>query len=121
MVCIHIEKLTIPVILGTKPRERTKKQKIVLDLFFEYQACKAINCDDLNHAIDYELLAKTIIKEVSRTQFFLLEKLADFILDIVMKNPKIKKAHVLIHKPHAIKGAQGVTIELSRKNRADQA
>lgn len=115
MVCIKIEKLTIPVILGTKPRERTKKQKILIDLSFEYHATKSIHSDNLTHAIDYELLTKTLIKEVSCTRFFLLEKLADFILNIIMKNPRIQKAHVIIHKPRAIKGAQGVSICLSKE------
>ena len=115
MLLVRIKKLSIPVILGTKPEERKHKQKIILDLSFEYNAKKATKSDDLNYAIDYELLTKTIIKEVSRSHFFLAEALASFILNIVMKNPKIQKAEIILHKPKAIKSAQGISVRLSKE------
>ena len=118
LTTIHIKKITIPVILGTKPQERIKKQKIILDLSFIYNAKKAIHADDLTQAIDYELLVKTIIREVTRSQFFLAEKLADFILNIVMKNPKIQNSEIILHKPNAIKGTQGISVRLSKEKQS---
>ncbi|MFA6379251.1 MAG: dihydroneopterin aldolase [Candidatus Omnitrophota bacterium] len=115
MLLVRIKKLTIAVILGTKPKERKRKQKVILDLSFEYNAKKAIKSDDLTQAIDYEFLTKTIIREVSRSHFFLAEALADFILNIVMKNPKIQKAEIILHKPKAIQNAKEVSIRLSKK------
>jgi len=117
MIKVCIRKLSIPVILGTKPAERQHRQKIIIDLSFEYNAKKAIKSDDLTQAIDYELLTKTIIKEVSRTHFFLAEALADFILNIVLKNPKILKAEIILHKPKAIKNTHGVSIRLSKQKK----
>jgi len=118
MLLVRIKKLSIPVILGTKPQERKHKQKIIIDLSFTYNAKKAIRSDDLKSAIDYELLANTIIKEVSRSHFFLAEALANFILNIVLKNPKILKAEIILHKPKAIKGAQGVSVRLSKEKQS---
>lgn len=115
-ICIH--KLSVFAILGTKTRERTKKQRLDIDISFEYDAPKAIRLDDLSHAVDYESLAKTIKDEVSRSHFLLAETLADFILSMIMKNPNIKRADVTIHKPKAIKDACGVSIRLYKERKA---
>jgi len=118
LALIKIKKLTIPVILGTGPHERTHKQKIILDLSFQYNAKKAIAGDDLAQAVDYECLVNTLIKEVSSTKFFLAEKLADFILHLILKNPKILSAEVKLYKPGAVKNAQGIFVCLTQKKSA---
>jgi len=115
-ICIH--QLSILALLGTNPRERIKKQRLDIDISFEYDAPKAIRLDDLSYAVDYESLVKTIKNEVSRSRFFLAEALADFILSLIMKDPSIRRADVTIHKPKAIKGARGVSIRLYKERKA---
>ena len=112
---IEIKKLKIAVIVGTNPQERKKKQHILLDISFDYDAAKAIANDDVKQAIDYERLTQVIIREASKTQFFLIEKLADAILSLIMKEPGIQKASVKVCKPKAIKNTESVSVKLERE------
>ena len=57
-------------------------------------------------------LCKEIITKVECSNFLLLEKLAQTIMDIVMKHPLVKKAHVCIDKPFALRYADSVSVEL---------
>ena len=52
---------------------------------------------------------------MEKTSFYLIEKLAGFILDIVLENEKVTKATVEIDKPHALRFAESVSIELTRE------
>ena len=76
----------------------------------EFYADKAIQYDDINETIDYDYITKRIIKEVEDSQYFLLEKLADNILNIITEDVKIIKASVEIDKLCAITLADSVSI-----------
>jgi D-erythro-7,8-dihydroneopterin triphosphate epimerase len=56
-----------------------------------------------------------IVEEVEKTSFYLIERLAGFILDIVFENNKVTKATVEIDKPHALRFAESVSLELTRE------
>lgn len=113
MAVIRITDLSLYMIIGTNAWERTKKQKVVINVAFEYSAVKAIRDDDIKMAVDYKALTKKIIKETSASHFFLLESLTDFILKIVMENKKIKQATVRVDKPKALRFAKSVSAELT--------
>ncbi|MFQ5354102.1 MAG: dihydroneopterin aldolase, partial [Thermodesulfobacteriota bacterium] len=56
---------------------------------------------------------KNIIEAVEKSEFFLIEKLAGFILDIVMKAPGVRSATVEVDKPHALRFSSSVSVEVS--------
>jgi len=114
MAKIHIHNLELSVIIGTTPREREGRQTVCLDLSFKYDSQEAQKNDNLSDAVDYEALAAEIIVKTETTEFFLLEKLASFILDLAMKDKRIKKAKVILSKPKAISNTDSVSVELSR-------
>ena len=115
MATVQIKKIKISAILGTKPQERTKKQDILLDISFEYDAENAILGDNVSQAVDYEQLAANIKDSISRTQFYLLEKLTHFALEIIFQDQKVISATVTAYKPKALKDAKHVSVTLSRK------
>lgn len=114
MATIKIKKLKTPVILGTKPQERLKKQDIFFDIIFEYDTQQASCQDDISQAVDYEQVATNIINSISTSTFFLLEALTAFVLKTVLQDPKITKATVIGYKAKAIKNAKYVSVELSK-------
>ena len=112
---IQISDLKLRTIIGTNDWERTTRQEIVINIELEHNAAKAIANDDLKETVDYRSLTKRIIKEVEGSHFLLLEKLTDFVLKIVMENPRVKNATVRIEKPHALRFARTVSVELNAK------
>ena len=113
MTTIRITDLKLKTIIGINGWERTTKQIIIINITLKYDAQKAIHTDNIHDAIDYKTLTKHIIKEVTRSKFFLLEKLTHAVLAIVMSSPKVKSAAVRIDKPKALRFAKSVSCELS--------
>ena len=112
---VQISDLKLRTIIGTNAWERHTKQEIVINVIMEFDAAKAISTDNIKETVDYRTLTKKIIKKVESSDFFLLEKLTDCVLNIVMENLKIKWASVRIDKPRALRFARSVSVELSAK------
>ena len=117
MGIIRITDLTLRAIIGTNAWERKKKQRVVINASFEYSAARAIATDNLQDTIDYKTITKRIIKEVTDSHFFLLEKLASRILTIVLNNKKVLRATVRVDKPYALRFAKSVSVTLSAKQK----
>ncbi len=112
---IRIKDLRLRTIIGFKEWERDKKQDIVINITVSTDAEAAATSDDISDSIDYKELTKKIIAGVEATDFNLLERLADFILGIVMEDALVKEVTVEIDKPLALRFADSVSIELTRK------
>ena len=120
MARIRITNLRLRTIIGTHDWEREVQQNVIINIILDYDAAKAIASDDLRKTIDYKALTKQIIKEVKASQFFLLEKLAGRVLDVVTAHPAVLEAVVRVDKPQALRFADSVSVELkwSRKAKA---
>ena len=112
---IRIKDLRLRTIIGFKEWERDKKQDITINLTIESAGERAVESDDIADSIDYKVIAKEVIDAVEKTEFLLLERLAGFIIDIVMKDERIDRATVEIDKPHALRFARSTSVELTRK------
>ncbi len=115
MAIVRITNLTLKIIIGTNDWERTIKQKVVINAEFEYNSSKAAMTDDFRYAVDYKVITKKIIKKIQNSRFFLLERLTDCVLRLIMENKAVQRATVRIDKPRALRFAESVSIELSAK------
>ncbi|VVB51868.1 Dihydroneopterin aldolase [uncultured archaeon] len=115
---LKIRGLKAHTLVGVKKSERKKKQKLVINVRLEYDATKAIKTDDVKYAVDYDALSKRITKEVEKTRFYLIEKLADHILSVIMEDKRVLEAKVKVSKPGALPSAKSVNAELSAKRPA---
>jgi FolB domain-containing protein len=116
---IHIKDLKIRCVIGTQPREREMPQDLLLNISFEYDAALAAQSDALGHAVDYAAIHARIVERVPTTKFFLLERLAAFILDIIMEDGKIISADITLEKFGVLPGATSVAVKMSAR-RSDQ-
>ena len=93
---ILISNLTFKCIVGILDFERIKKQKVIINLSFEYKFSK-------DSFINYAEIS-TLVKETMKKEKFLL--LEDAILHfekLLYKNYKIKKLSIQISKPDILK------------------
>ena len=114
MATIRIADLKLRTIIGTNDWERRTKQDIIINISLDYAATKAAKTDALKDTIDYKAMTKKIIKAVEGSDFFLLEKLTDMVLKIIMEDVRVLKATVRIDKPQALRFSQSVSVELSK-------
>jgi len=112
---IHIKDLKIRCVIGTQPRERDMPQDLLLNISFEYDAALAAQSDALGHAVDYAGIHARIVERVPATKFFLLERLAAFILDIIMEDGKIISADITLEKFGVLPGAASVAVRMSAR------
>jgi len=111
---ILIQSLEIRCIIGTLPRERKNKQKLLIDLEFPVSVRKAAKRDDLRNAVNYKKITDRITDFVSKSRFYLIETLAEGLAKILLKEFKLKKILLRISKPNALKNARSVAVEIQR-------
>lgn len=115
MATIHIENLRLRTIIGANDWERDHKQDVLINIWITFDPAKSIASDNLADTVDYKTITKKVIKKVEHSKFYLIEKLADMILSIVMENPLVQETTIKLDKPFALRFADSVSIELTKK------
>ncbi len=105
--------LSLRAVIGTNGWERKNKQDVLINVTIDYDASKAARTDHIKDTVDYKNITKRIIKIVEGSHFHLLEKLTDTVLKVVMNDKKVESATVRIDKPHALRFARSVSVELT--------
>ena len=111
---IRVKDLRLRPIVGVNEWERKVRQDVVINLAIEPRTESSAESDELSETSDYKAIAKRIIESVEKTEFQLLERLAGHILDLVFEDPTVGRAAVEIDKPHALRFADSVSVELER-------
>ena len=114
MAIIDIVDLRVRTIIGTHPWERKNKQELIINISLEYDSSKASRSDNLKDAVDYEQIAKAVIKTVENSRCLLLEKLAAKIMDQLKSNKGLQNVSLRIDKPHALAEAGCISYRISR-------
>jgi D-erythro-7,8-dihydroneopterin triphosphate epimerase len=113
MATIEIVDLRVRTIIGTNSWERKNKQELIVNITLEYDADKASRSDNLKDALDYEHIAKTVIKTIENSHCLLLEKLAVQVMDQIKRYKGLQNASLRIDKPQAIPEARYVSYKIS--------
>ncbi len=112
---IFIQGLEVACILGTLPRERKMKQPVVIDLEFPAPVRLPARTDDLRQALDYQKIAGSAARFVSKSRFFLLETLTERLAEMLLREFKLKCITVRVAKPKAIRNAEKIAVQITRK------
>ena len=115
---IEIKDLLIRSIIGINDDERENRQDVVINLQLDTDTRAAGQSDDIEDAVNYRTIAKQVIALVERSQYYLVEKMAEEIANLCLANPRIERVRVAIEKPGALRFARsvGVRIERSRED-----
>ena len=103
---------------GVLEFERVNGQEFVVDLELDVDLRKAGKTDDLNHTVDYAEVAQTVISAITGEPLNLIEALAERIAKEVLRNKKVRKVAVTVHKPQAPIAVpfHDVSVRIVRKN-----
>lgn len=112
LATINIRNLRLRTYIGFNPEERVKKQDVVLNIEIGYATSQAMLEDDVESALNYKTITKSVIKLVEEGRFLLLEKLVADVLSVCSAHPDIKHARVTVDKPHALRFAESVSLTL---------
>ena len=112
---IRIKNLHLHTVIGFKDWERLEKQEVIVNIEAEIPDETAVVSDNVADSVDYKELKYEILSRAEKTSFLLIERLAGFIMDIVMSYEKITSATVEVDKPGALRFADSVSVCLTRK------
>jgi len=93
---IEIKDLTFKCIIGILDYERIKKQKVIVNISFEYEFKK-------NIFIDYSEISSLIQRQIKIKKFLLIEDAIIFLEAKLYKLYKINNLHITISKPNILK------------------
>lgn len=113
---LYINDLIIPCIIGVFENERREKQQVIINIALSVDTRKAGTSDDIKNTVNYHDISIKIIELVEKSKFYLLEKLAQEIANVCLKNKLVKQVTVRVEKPKAVKLAKSSAIEIIRNN-----
>lgn len=112
---IFIRDLCLRCIIGIYPRERRDRQDVIINICLEGDFTKAGRTDEIKDAANYKTITKKIIRLVEDSSYFLVEKLAEEIAGVCLKDRHVKRATVTLDKPGALRFARSVAVEVTRE------
>jgi len=113
MDIIFLEQVTVKTKLGVPEWERLTPQIIILDIDISYDLSNSCQSDAIADTIDYGLVVSRIRETLSKHSFKLVEALAEYICQLILKEFKAERVKVKVAKPGIMPGlkALGVIIE----------
>jgi 7,8-dihydroneopterin aldolase/epimerase/oxygenase len=113
MDTIFIHEFKVDTLIGVYEWERKVPQTIQLDLEIGLSHSRAMQTDRVEDTIDYGAVVSRIQDTLKRQHFSLLEKLAEHIAQMILRDFSATRVKVSVAKLNLISGVKrlGVTIE----------
>ncbi|WP_018983844.1 dihydroneopterin triphosphate 2'-epimerase [Salinimonas chungwhensis] len=110
---IKIKNLRLRTYIGINEDEVKNKQDVIVNVKIHYDAERASDSDNVDDALNYKTVTKSMIKLVEGNRFSLLEKLTAELLTVASEHHWVTFAEVEVDKPHALRFSDSVSLTLS--------
>lgn len=114
MDIVYIRDLKIDTVIGVNDWEREIQQTVSLDIEMATDISMAAENDDIGYTIDYKAVAKRLIKFIGENEFFLVERMAEKVWEIIRDEFEVKWMRLRVSKPGAVTGATDVGVIIER-------
>lgn len=111
---IHIRDLNLRCIIGIFPEERREKQDVILNVTMYADLRQACRSDRIEDTINYKAVKLRIVEAVEKSQFSLVERLAEEIAGLCLEDPLVRRVTVTVDKPAALRFGKSVAVEITR-------
>tara|TARA_S200000501_G_scaffold351143_1_gene368763 strand:+ start:251 stop:607 length:357 start_codon:yes stop_codon:yes gene_type:complete len=118
MDIVYIRELEVRTIIGIFDWEREQRQVVSLDLEMGSDIAAAATTDTIENALDYKAVAKRLIDFIEKSDFFLVETLAERVSDIVVNEFNVPWVKLRLGKPGAVTGSKDVGVIIERGSRS---
>ena len=119
MDIVYIRELEVRTIIGIFDWEREQRQVVSLDLEMGSDIATAAATDTIENALDYKAVAKRLIDFIEKSEFFLVETLAERVADIVVNEFNVPWVKLRLGKPGAVTGSKDVGVIIEEDRAAD--
>ncbi len=112
---ICIDSLLVRCILGINPEERINLQDVILTITLFADLRRAGQSDNIEDTINYKQLKLDVMDLVENSHYLLIEKMAQEVANLCLKDIRVKKCSVKIEKPTALRFCKTVSVEIERE------
>lgn len=119
MDIIYLNDLRIETVIGIFDWERKIKQTISFDIEMGTDIRKAAASDHIDDTLDYKAVSKRLIDFVEKSEFQLVETLAERISEIILSEFNVPWVKLRLNKEGAIRGARDVGVMIERGTKQD--
>ncbi len=116
MDIVYIRDLRIDTIIGIYDWEREVRQTVSLDLEMATDIRAAGASDNIRDTLNYKAVAKRLIGFIEKSEFQLIEAMAEQVAAIVRDEFNVPWLRLRISKPGAVRGAKDVGVVIERGN-----
>lgn len=105
MDTIRISRLELSCIVGVRPAERHRRQKIALSLELELDLARAGKSGRIGHTVDYSVVVDEIAFLLEFRKYGLVEMATEELTAMLLGvYPAVERIHVTLEKPEALRG-----------------
>lgn len=116
---IFIKNLQIDTVIGIYDWERSRRQRVVLDLEMSADIARAARAEDVESTLNYKTLSDELISYIENSEFQLIETLAENVTRIIREDYGVQWVRLTLHKPDALAGNTDVGVIIERGERPD--
>lgn len=110
----YITGIAATTVIGVYEHERHIRQSLIIDLELSSDIKQAGQTDSLDFALDYDSIAHYTLEFVERSNYFLIEAVAEYLAAALFQQFEIEKVKIKISKPGAVSIAEDVGIIIER-------
>ncbi len=114
MDIIYLKDLETHPIVGVYAWERAVRQTISFDLEMASNIGLAAKTDDIAHALNYKEVADRVIAFVEKSQFQLIETLAEEVAELIMREFKVPWLRLKLSKAGAVRDVADLGLIIER-------
>lgn len=114
MDIIFIDDLRLSTLIGIYPREKAMPQTLEISLKIGVSTANAGTSDDIADTIDYAAVVDRLRSELAAGHFNLLERLAEYVADLLLKDFGASWVRVSIAKLGMMRGVRRVGVVIER-------
>lgn len=111
---VLIEGLAVETVIGVYDWERDVAQQILVDLDMAWDNHLPGQSDDVADALDYASVSERVTRCLQELKPQLLERAAEVLADILMKEFGVKQLTLTLRKPGAVPAARSVGVRIER-------
>jgi len=111
---VFVRALTAECVIGVFDWEREIRQRVEIDLWLDTDIRCAAATDRIEDTVDYKGVSKRILALVERSEFALIESLAERVAAVCLEARGVRRARVRVTKPGAVRHAAAVGVEIER-------
>lgn len=113
MDAVFIQGLEVQAHLGVSDEERSRLQRVLIDLQLGLDLKEAASCDRVEATVDYAALAQEVKRLVEGRPFQLVEAMAESVANLILHRFAVAEVNVKIRK-FSVPGAESIGVQLVR-------